>query len=513
MAITLLRCPGEFTAQDLGVLAGIPTDDELAHLMALLRYAGLVAPVLPSATNYEVTSDGLRWAGIMEGLLNTPRLPVRNVCSLLGRVLLEVYEKSSERFTVEELEVSVGFPVERLEERMRAEGALFSSVSHGSRTVYSLTEAGARNAMFLQYAWRGLYPLMLFPYEAWEPTAAQKPASRVLEPPEHPPGVISVKGLTKSYEKKRMKGETETVHAVKGVDFSVAAGEIVGFLGPNGAGKTTCLRMLATLLRPTSGEVFVGGCDLLNDVTGVRRRIGYVAQENGSSPNSTVVEELRLQGRIQGLSKRESRVRATELIRALGLSGLKGRLTKNLSGGQRRRLDIALGLVHTPDVLLLDEPSTGLDPHHRANLWEHIARLRSEHGTTVFMTTHYLDEADALCDRILVMDDGRVIAEGSPDELKTNLSGDGLVVAVSQEHEPTAAHLAGKLPGAGDVLVDNGTIRVRVPKGDVAAITLLRMLDESAIPTLSLHVSRPSLDDVFLALTGRSLREKGKLAA
>jgi ABC-2 type transport system ATP-binding protein len=371
--------------------------------------------------------------------------------------------------------------------------------------------------MFLQYAWRGLYPLMLFPYEAWEAPPAQpapsKPVSEVLQAGQHLPAVISVKGMTKSYEKKRMRGEATTVHAVKGVDFTVDAGEIVGFLGPNGAGKTTCLRMLATLLRPSSGEAFVGGCDLLNDVTGVRRRIGYVAQESGSSPNSTVIEELRLQGRIQGLTRGESRVRATELIRALGLSGLKGRLTKHLSGGQRRRLDIALALVHTPELLLLDEPSTGLDPHHRANLWEHIERLRSEHGTTVFMTTHYLDEADALCDRILVMDDGRIIAEGSPEELKTKLSGDGLVVAVSKQYEATAAHLAGRLPGAGDVSVDDGTVRVRVPKGDVAAIMLLRMLDESGVSALSLHVSRPSLDDVFLALTGRSLREKEKSAA
>ncbi|WP_086844529.1 ATP-binding cassette domain-containing protein, partial [Amycolatopsis kentuckyensis] len=306
----------------------------------------------------------------------------------------------------------------------------------------------------------------------------------------------------------RRKGRTGgEVHAVKGVDLDVEAGELVGFLGPNGAGKTTTLRMLTTLLKPTAGTATVGGCDLLSDPLGVRKRIGYVAQGGGSAPESKVADELELQGRLYRMSKADAIARGAELAEQLDLTGLDQRLTKTLSGGQRRRLDIALGLIHSPGLVFLDEPSTGLDPQSRANLWDHIRRLRAEQGVTVFLTTHYLDEADALSDRLIVIDDGRIVAEGTPDALKARVNGDRVEVGVEPEQAADAAEIAGRLAGAQELSADGGEIRFRVPRGDVALPELLRALDAKSIAMLSVQVHRPTLDDVFLTLTGRSLRE------
>ncbi|MYW47118.1 ATP-binding cassette domain-containing protein, partial [Streptomyces sp. SID161] len=272
--------------------------------------------------------------------------------------------------------------------------------------------------------------------------------------------MITVRGLARRFT---LRGRT--VDAVKGIDIDVAAGELVGFLGPNGAGKTTTLRMLTTLLRPTGGTGTVAGCDLLTDPQGVRRRIGYVAQGGSTWPESRVAEEIELQARLYGLSRTEARRRGAALAERLDLAGLDQRPAKTLSGGQRRRLDIALGLVHEPSLVFLDEPTSGLDPQSRANLWDHVRRMRAEQGMTVFLTTHYLDEADALCDRILVTDHGTIVAEGTPDELKARVAGDAVTVEVAAGRGAEAAGLAGGLPGAHEVTVTADTVRLRVPRG------------------------------------------------
>ncbi len=323
--------------------------------------------------------------------------------------------------------------------------------------------------------------------------------------------IIEAHGLTRTF-----KSRKRTVEAVRGVDLTVADGEIVGFLGPNGAGKTTTLRMLTTLLRPTAGRATVAGADLLDDPVGVRRRIGYVPQGigatgGGSDPNATVGEELTLQGQLYRVPAGQAAQRGALLARQLELAGLEDRLVKTLSGGQRRRLDIALGLVHSPRLVFLDEPTTGLDPQSRSNLWEHIRALREELGSTVFLTTHYLDEADALCDRILVIDYGRIVAEGSPEELKRRISGD--VITLTVTGDPAAAKgLLAAHPGVRDSTLEGRSLRLAVEQGEEALPGLLRTLDAAGISMQSIQLARPTLDDVFLTVTGRSLRDDSPAA-
>ncbi|MGW6059214.1 ABC transporter ATP-binding protein [Streptomyces sp. NPDC055189] len=230
--------------------------------------------------------------------------------------------------------------------------------------------------------------------------------------------IISTAGLTRTFRTKR-----GAVEAVRGIDLTVAPGEILGFLGPNGAGKTTTLRMLTTLLPPTGGAATVAGIDLARDPAAVRRKIGYVAQSGGVDLNISVREELVTQGRLYRLTRTRAAARARDLAADLDLTDLLDRKCATLSGGQRRRLDIAMGLMHRPEVLFLDEPTTGLDPGSRADLWALVRRLRDDHGTTVVLTTHYLDEADALCDRLVVIDKGVVVAEGTPSALKLRYGG------------------------------------------------------------------------------------------
>ncbi|MFG2428154.1 ABC transporter ATP-binding protein [Streptomyces sp. NPDC048590] len=230
--------------------------------------------------------------------------------------------------------------------------------------------------------------------------------------------IISTSGLSRTFETK-----AGPVRAVRSVDLTVMPGEIVGLLGPNGAGKTTTLRMLTTLLAPTGGAATVAGCDLVADPAGVRAKCGYVAQSGGVDPHLGVREELVTQGRLYRLGKAEAAARAEELAGQLGLGGLLERRTSALSGGQRRRLDIAMGLTHRPPVLFLDEPTTGLDPGSREDLWDLVRALRDDFGTTVVLTTHHLDEADALADRLVVVDGGLVVAEGSPSALKSAYAG------------------------------------------------------------------------------------------
>jgi ABC-2 type transport system ATP-binding protein len=319
--------------------------------------------------------------------------------------------------------------------------------------------------------------------------------------------MIEAAGLARTFRTRR-----GVVEAVCGVDLTIGAGEVVGFLGPNGAGKTTTLRMLTTLLRPTAGSAAVAGCDLLRDPAGVRQRIGYVAQAGGTDPACTVEEELVLQARLYRTAPPEARRRAGQLCDQLELAGLGGRLVRTLSGGQRRRLDIALGLVHRPPLVFLDEPTAGLDPHSRSNLWGHIRRLRDGHGTTVFLTTHYLDEADALCDRILIIDHGRIVAGGTPDELKRRVSGDVITAEVAGGADRARAALAG-YPGVREVAVTDHTLRLTVERGDQVLVGLLRALDAAGVELVSIRLARPTLDDVFLTLTGRSLREDAPASA
>src|SRR5499427_1544954 len=258
--------------------------------------------------------------------------------------------------------------------------------------------------------------------------------------------MIQARGLARTF-----KTRNATVEAVRGIDLDVEAGEIVGLLGPNGAGKTTTQRMLATLLVPTAGEATVAGCDLRRDPVGVRRRLGYVAQGGSTNPAAKVDEELVTHAQLYGLSRAAAVARAVELRDLLDLGDLGDRLIKSLSGGQRRRLDIALGLMHEPRLVFLDEPSTGLDPHSRANLWTHIRSLRDARNATILLTTHYLDEADALCDRILIIDHGKIVASGSPAELKRRISGDLVTFDLEPDQIARAKELLAGRPEARDV--------------------------------------------------------------
>jgi len=324
--------------------------------------------------------------------------------------------------------------------------------------------------------------------------------------------IIEARALARTFTSRK-----RTVEAVRGVDITVDEGEIVGFLGPNGAGKTTTLRMLTTLMRPTAGTATVAGADLLADPVGVRRRIGYVPQAigvtgGGSDPNATVAEELTFQAKLYRVAPDQVPGRVALLTSQLDLGGLDDRLVKTLSGGQRRRLDIALGLVHSPRLVFLDEPTTGLDPQSRSNLWDHIRRLREDLGTTVFLTTHYLEEADALCDRILVIDYGKIVAEGTPEDLKRRISGD--VITLSVGGGPgTAEGVLASQPGVRDIAVSGRSLRLTVDRGEEALPSLLRVLDAAGITLESINLARPSLDDVFLTVTGRSLREDAPDAA
>ncbi len=315
--------------------------------------------------------------------------------------------------------------------------------------------------------------------------------------------MIHTRGLTRHFSTKE-----GTVEAVRDLDLEVQEGELVALLGPNGAGKSTTMRMLTTLLTPTAGEARVVGHDVVAEPAEVRRGIGYVGQGNGAGQNQRVRDELVTQGRAYGLAMDESRRRSDDLLDALDLVALADRAANTLSGGQRRRLDVALGLVHRPRLLFLDEPSTGLDPQSRANLWEHILRLRREHGMTIVLTTHYLDEADSMAERVMVIDHGVVIADDTADRLKAQLAGDRIVLmtdgAVSAGR---VVDIAGRVAQAQEVDVDAGAVSLRVVEGAGTLPGLLRAIDAEGVDVQAAEVRRPTLDDVFLTLTGRSLRE------
>ncbi|GAA4901127.1 ABC-2 type transport system ATP-binding protein [Stackebrandtia albiflava] len=313
--------------------------------------------------------------------------------------------------------------------------------------------------------------------------------------------MIHTRGLARDFRAKK-----EVVKAVKGIDIDVSPGELVAFLGPNGAGKSTTLRMLTTSLRPTRGTATVAGHDVLAAPVEVRRAIGYIGQGNGVSHNHRIVDELVDHGRFYGMTGRDARRRAAELLELLGLAGMAKRSIGTLSGGQRRRADIALGLMHRPALLFLDEPSTGLDPQNRANLAEEIVRLRAELGMTIFLTTHYLEEADQLAERVLIIDDGEVIAAGSPAELKATLAGDRITLGMADEvaAKSAAALLEGS---ARETTVSGATVILTVENGESALPRTLRALDAADLPADTAKLRIPTLDDVFLSLTGRTLRD------
>jgi ABC-2 type transport system ATP-binding protein len=324
--------------------------------------------------------------------------------------------------------------------------------------------------------------------------------------------MIRARGLVQTFQTRQGRQKSE-VRAVDGVDLDVAEGEVVGFLGPNGAGKTTTLRMLTTLLRPTAGSATVAGFDVVTHSVDVRRRIGYVSQSGSTFSGARAGEEVMDHGMLYGRSRAQVDKRGKELFAELQLDGLWERMPKSMSGGQKRRLDIAMGLIHDPTLVFLDEPTTGLDPQARANLWGHIADLRARRGATVFITTHYLEEADALSDRIVIIDRGRIVAADTADNLKAQVAGDLVDLEVSDEADRrVVVERLGALAepprhGLPGVEVDGSHVRGRVQRAGRALPGLLASLHDAGVGLDAIEVHRPTLDDVFLTLTGRSLRD------
>ena len=313
--------------------------------------------------------------------------------------------------------------------------------------------------------------------------------------------VIRTSGLTRTFTRGK-----QTVEAVRGLDLEVHDGELVAFLGPNGAGKSTTLRMLTTLIPPTSGTATVAGFDVVRDQRAVRRSIGYVGQGNAAGHQQRGRDEIVSQARAHGLSRGEAHRRAEELLDAFDLTEHADRPVSTLSGGQRRRLDVAIGLVHQPRLMFLDEPSTGLDPQNRVNLQEQVQRLNRDLGTTILLTTHYLEEADAIADRVVIIDHGLVIADDTAARLKSGLGDLVSLGFATPEDASAAAGRAERLDGA-SVSVDGTRVRVRVPHGRDLAPALVTDLAAAGSPATSIEVAGATLDDVFLHLTGRSLRE------
>jgi ABC-2 type transport system ATP-binding protein len=312
--------------------------------------------------------------------------------------------------------------------------------------------------------------------------------------------IITTRKLTKVFSRK--------VRAVDGIDLDIAAGEIFGFLGPNGAGKTTTLRMLATLLPIDSGEATIAGYDVRKQPQEVRKRLGYVGQMGGADHLATGREDLLLQGKLNGMNAASAARRAEELAAALDLTDFIDRRISTYSGGQKRRLHVALGIMHRPDVLFLDEPTSGLDPQNRANLWAQIKELR-ETGTTIFLTTHYLEEADVLADRIAIMDYGKIVAEGTSKALKEQISGDSVVISFKNDGENLvkAVNLLKQQTYVREANTESEQVRLYVKDGAAVLPDIIRLLDGENLAVKTIALSEPTLDDVFLRKTGRSLRD------
>jgi ABC-2 type transport system ATP-binding protein len=307
---------------------------------------------------------------------------------------------------------------------------------------------------------------------------------------------IEAEGLVKNYP-----GD---VRALDGLSVTVGRGEILGLLGPNGAGKSTTVKILTTLIRPDAGAATVAGHDVLRRPDRVRRVIGVVSQRSGADPEASGRDNLVLQGRLYGMGGARVRSRAAELLARFGLEDAAGRPVKTYSGGMRRRLDVALGLVHRPQVLFLDEPTTGLDPEARASMWAEIARLAGDDALAILLTTHYLEEADRLARRLAIVDRGRVVVEGTPDSLKGELRGDAVHVEWREAPpEPPVREALGRLPGVREIVLDGPRLSARADDGASAVPAVLAALDQAGVPASAATVARPSLDDVYLRYAGR----------
>lgn len=297
------------------------------------------------------------------------------------------------------------------------------------------------------------------------------------------------------------------VRALDGLSFAVEAGTVFGLLGPNGAGKSTTVKVLTTLSRPDAGQAFVAGLDVLRQPEAVRRAIGCVAQKSGVDVDATGRENLTLQGRLHGLRAAGLHARVRALLERFQLTAAADRQARTYSGGMQRKLDVAMGLIHDPRVLFLDEPTTGLDPEARADLWEAIARLAGEDGTTVLLTTHYLEEADRLAHRLAIVDRGRVVAEGTPDGLKGELSGDAVQIELAEPMDEPGVRAALAAVTVRDIVVAGATVRARAEHGGSAVPAMVSVLESHGARVTSILVTRPSLDDVYLRHTGRTFRE------
>jgi ABC-2 type transport system ATP-binding protein len=313
--------------------------------------------------------------------------------------------------------------------------------------------------------------------------------------------MIAVDGLRKAY------GD---VQALDGVSFEVEEGEVFALLGPNGAGKSTTVRVLVTLTSPDSGAASVGGHDVRKDQAAVRHTIGYVPQDSGVDGFGTGRENLMLQGRVQGMSGRALRERADELLELVGISDAADRIVRTYSGGMRRRLDIALGLVHHPRVLFLDEPTTGLDPEARVAMWEEVGRLAEAETLTILLTTHYLEEADQLADRLAIVSQGKIVVEGTPATLKAGLQGDAVHVELENGAVAEAQAILERTGARPEQVLGTNIVVARVDNGGRAVPAILAALDAGGIGVASVSVSRPSLDDVYLHFTGRDFSSEDR---
>jgi len=313
-------------------------------------------------------------------------------------------------------------------------------------------------------------------------------------------GLVEAEGLRKTYK--------SDVRALDGLTFSVAAGSVYALLGPNGAGKTTTVRILTTLASPDAGSARVAGIDVLRHPARVRSVIGSVSQRTGAVDQLTGQENLAMQGSLYGMRGKDLRARVTELLDQFALAGAAKRQARTYSGGMRRRLDIATVLVHRPAVLFLDEPTTGLDPEGRAALWATLTGMAAKAGTTVLVTTHYLDEADQYAAKIAIVDQGRVVAEGTPDQLKAGLAGDSVVLELdSNAHAERVVTALSGVPQVRRATAGGSVVRARVADGPRALPAVLAGVESAGVPVLSVTVARPSLDDVYLHHAGRSFRQ------
>jgi ABC-2 type transport system ATP-binding protein len=310
---------------------------------------------------------------------------------------------------------------------------------------------------------------------------------------------IEAEGLVKSYP--------GGVRALDGVGFRVEPGTIFGLLGPNGAGKSTTVKILTTLSRPDAGHATVAGHDVLRAPAAVRRAIGVVGQKHAVDPEATGRENVLLQGRLHGLGGRALRTRADELLARFQLDDAADRFAKTYSGGMQRRLDVALGLVARPQVLFLDEPTTGLDPEVRVAMWREIEQLAREEGLTILLTTHYLEEADQLASQLVIVDRGAIVAQGSPERLKAELRGDAITVELDGDGEPSVHEALGRVDGVREVVLEGRVLRARADQGARAVPAVLAALEARGVAVASVAVARASLDDVYLRHTGRAFEE------